>query len=245
MNATFNPATFLDSTEMSDRAVRGLGHADERTPGVDRTVFKAYNPVPVSMSGLKTAADLRAAAQAFGKRGQTRNAETCLDMAAKLDRFGTFVSDKQSDYAAKLIEWSGVNAPVQAPAAPVAAPVAPAEVLPQLPKLFDLMQRLSKLTIGDITIARKNQDSLCWVKVAGRDGVVGKIENGQLHLWRSRMGAFQASDVLAKLIEIEQDPEAAAVLHGKASGRCAVCSRDLTDPESIERGIGPICAGKF
>lgn len=27
------------------------------------------------------------------------------------------------------------------------------------------------------------------------------------------------------------------------SGRCARCHRELTDPESIERGLGPVCAG--
>ena len=27
-------------------------------------------------------------------------------------------------------------------------------------------------------------------------------------------------------------------------GRCCVCGRELTDPESIAAGIGPVCAGK-
>ena len=29
---------------------------------------------------------------------------------------------------------------------------------------------------------------------------------------------------------------------GRAIGRCIVCGAKLTDPESVERGIGPICA---
>lgn len=28
------------------------------------------------------------------------------------------------------------------------------------------------------------------------------------------------------------------------SGRCGRCNRELTTPESIERGIGPVCAGR-
>jgi hypothetical protein len=32
---------------------------------------------------------------------------------------------------------------------------------------------------------------------------------------------------------------------GKAWGHCMVCARLLTNPDSIEAGIGPICAGKF
>jgi hypothetical protein len=32
---------------------------------------------------------------------------------------------------------------------------------------------------------------------------------------------------------------------GKAIGRCVVCGARLTDPASVERGIGPICANKI
>ncbi len=173
------------------------------------------------------------------------------DIAAKLARFGSFASDRQADFAAKLVEWSKPrdwNAQA-APGWPAAAPVAPAPApvpVVRLERLFALMQRLSKLVIADITIARKNGDSLCWVKLEGCAQVVGKIEGGVLSLFRGRIGdALLADDVLAQLLRIEADPERAAVLHGRASGRCSVCSRDLTDPASIERGIGPVCAEKF
>jgi hypothetical protein len=36
-----------------------------------------------------------------------------------------------------------------------------------------------------------------------------------------------------------------AKLYGKATGRCSICDRELTDPNSIAAGIGPICATKF
>ena len=159
---------------------------------------------------------------------------TCRDMAGKLIKYGSFVSEKQADFARKLVEWSK---PRQQAAQ--ALPVAPA-----LPKLFALMQRLAKLNIGKLTIVRKNGDSLCWIKHEDADKVVGRItEGGMLTLW-TRIGA-DISEVNAALIAIERDPEAAAVLHGHASGRCSICNRDLTDPASIERGIGPICAEKF
>lgn len=41
------------------------------------------------------------------------------------------------------------------------------------------------------------------------------------------------------------DPLNAAIRYGRASGSCSCCGRPLTDPRSIERGIGPICATKF
>ena len=181
------------------------------------------------------------------------------DMADKLERFGSFASERQAEFAAKLVGWSGVDAqegPKSAPGGvfsprPVPSPSPAPEKAPEtrLPRLFELMQRLSKLTIGKLVIARKNQDSLCWIKVAGHDGLVGKIQDGALSVFTARLNlsvhGMSPADITAALQAIEADPEAAAVQHGKASGRCAVCSRDMTDPASIERGIGPTCMQRF
>ncbi len=41
------------------------------------------------------------------------------------------------------------------------------------------------------------------------------------------------------------DPLTAAIKYGKISGSCSCCGRELTKADSIERGIGPICADKF
>lgn len=46
---------------------------------------------------------------------------------------------------------------------------------------------------------------------------------------------------------IAADPESASALYGQRVGRCGICHRTLTDDKpggSIERGIGPVCAGK-
>lgn len=40
---------------------------------------------------------------------------------------------------------------------------------------------------------------------------------------------------------IAQDARAASVRYGKELGRCGVCRRTLTDPDSIADGIGPVC----
>lgn len=39
-------------------------------------------------------------------------------------------------------------------------------------------------------------------------------------------------------------PEQASKRYGKELGRCGVCNRTLTNNESIEAGIGPVCAAK-
>ncbi|GAB2571995.1 DUF6011 domain-containing protein [Spirosoma areae] len=35
------------------------------------------------------------------------------------------------------------------------------------------------------------------------------------------------------------------MLSGKSDSRCRICGKLLTDPVSVERGIGPECAGKY
>lgn len=52
-------------------------------------------------------------------------------------------------------------------------------------------------------------------------------------------------DAAEALKVIAADPHEAAVKHGRRTGNCAICSRQLTKGESIDRGIGPICAAKY
>lgn len=47
---------------------------------------------------------------------------------------------------------------------------------------------------------------------------------------------------ISKKIE-EEGPEKSSKKYGRELGRCGVCHRTLTNPDSIARGIGPVCAG--
>jgi hypothetical protein len=62
---------------------------------------------------------------------------------------------------------------------------------------------------------------------------------------RSAMDSRLSDDVKATIMAVANDPLTAAIRYGKVSGECSCCGRELTDPRSIERGIGPICAEKF
>lgn len=62
---------------------------------------------------------------------------------------------------------------------------------------------------------------------------------------RSGCDSRLSDDVKATIMGAASDPLTAAIKYGKVSGSCSCCGRELTDPRSIERGIGPICAEKF
>ena len=172
---------------------------------------------------------------------------TCRDIAQKLARFGSFASDKQREFAEKLVLWSQPKVELWSVSDAVAVltpKVNPDEIA--TPKLHTVLQKHATFHVGDFKITRRNQDQLCWIVFRDR-GAVGKIDNGMTSLWfHKARNAGADIDVLRALIhELEANPLVAAVKYGRLSGRCCSCGRDLTDPSSIEAGIGPICATKF
>lgn len=52
---------------------------------------------------------------------------------------------------------------------------------------------------------------------------------------------YFTAEMRESLVEANADPVAAAKAYGKLTGRCSVCGRTLTDPNSVEQGIGPVC----
>jgi hypothetical protein len=97
---------------------------------------------------------------------------------------------------------------------------------------------IAALTFSLAPLSGANAGAL-YVKDSGI--YLGKITSG---------GEFYASrdcrtDQREQVETVARDPLAAAVQHGRTTGNCAVCSRPLSDPESVARGIGPICAERF
>lgn len=109
-------------------------------------------------------------------------------------------------------------------------------------KLFTVLQKHSKFYAGRLVITRKNGDTLCWV--LWDDLCVGKLEEGRAVLFSSRAKG-DLPEIRALLEEFEANPLQAAMKYGKLSGRCCSCGREITADDSIEAGIGPICAQKF
>lgn len=100
-----------------------------------------------------------------------------------------------------------------------------------------------KVRIGSLSFSPAKAESanagFLYVKSAGE--YAGKISpDGRL---------FACSNVdqatRDQIVRVGRDPLAEAVAHGKATGQCSCCGRELTDPASIAAGIGPICAENF
>lgn len=72
------------------------------------------------------------------------------------------------------------------------------------------------------------------------DTYLGKIVDARFFGVRDCTPAMEA-----QVVEVCSDPAAAAVAYGRRTGQCCICARELTNHDSIERGIGPICAERF
>jgi uncharacterized Zn finger protein (UPF0148 family) len=102
-----------------------------------------------------------------------------------------------------------------------------------------------KLRIADIQFSLApatgvNAGCIYAVRVSD-DTYLGKITPDDRFI-RSRDCTTADSDVVAR---VAADPAAAASAHGHEYGYCSCCGRELTNPESVARGIGPICAERW
>ena len=61
----------------------------------------------------------------------------------------------------------------------------------------------------------------------------------------NRLDSRLSDDVKSVILEAASDPLTAAVRYGRETGSCSCCGRDLTNPDSIAAGIGPICREKY
>lgn len=102
-----------------------------------------------------------------------------------------------------------------------------------------------KLRIADIQFSlapASGRNAGCiYVVRASDDTYLGKITPEDKFL-TSRECTEADSATVAR---VAADPAAAAVAHGHEYGQCSCCGRELTNPESVARGIGPICADRW
>ena len=114
----------------------------------------------------------------------------------------------------------------------IEAAFAKASSILKAPKL-----RVAGMTISHAKATSANAGAI-YVKAAGT--YLGKIMGGKFIRSRDCDDASEAA-----VLEIANDPKEAAIKYGRVTGCCACCGRPLENKESVERGIGPVCAEKF
>jgi hypothetical protein len=102
-----------------------------------------------------------------------------------------------------------------------------------------------KLRIADVQFslapATGRNAGCIYVVRASDDTYLGKITAEDKFI-TSRDCTAADSETVAR---VAADPAAAATAHGHEFGQCSCCGRELTNAESVARGIGPICAERW
>lgn len=156
-------------------------------------------------------------------------------MAANLQRFGS-LTDNMLGAIMRNIERA---------AAPAA--VKPQVSMPAIGAAFERAKaagiKFPKVNMGEFKMspAPATGTNAGAIYVKSREGTyLGKVLGGVFSRSRDCTAALEAS-----IVDFARDPKAAAEAYGKKYGVCCICSRELSDPESVARGIGPICATRM
>ncbi len=125
---------------------------------------------------------------------------------------------------------------------------------PQFSRLFDTFKAardrgLRRLTMRFSGIRIKPSKDLqsLWVlsDTETEEGYYGLQPKYLGKVTPNRLDSRLTADVKSVILEAASDPLTAAVRYGKETGSCSCCGRDLTNPDSIAAGIGPVCREKY
>ena len=100
--------------------------------------------------------------------------------------------------------------------------------------------RAAGLALSLAPLSGRNAGSI-YVKDDETGDYLGKVTE-DLRFNPLRTAPEWAAEALSR---IARDPSAAAVEYGRETGRCSCCGRELTNPDSIALGIGPICKDRW
>ena len=169
------------------------------------------------------------------------------DMLASLRQYGSFTEKQEAAVrnaaaksAARKAQWAAEKADREAGAAVL--------MMDKIREGFESAVRFlkrPKLRIANVQFslapATGKNAGCIYVVRADDDTYLGKITPEDKFL-RSRECTDGDAEIVAR---VAADPKAAAEAHGHEFGYCSCCGRELTNPESVARGIGPICAERW
>jgi hypothetical protein len=101
-------------------------------------------------------------------------------------------------------------------------------------------ERLSRIS-ADSSEGPRLQDRIRELseKISARDAEDLAREQGRRRRHNLRLRAIELAS--ARVLDFAGAPNVQMQLAGRLIGRCCICRKELTDPISIERGIGPEC----
>ena len=166
-------------------------------------------------------------------------------MLEALHKYG-HLTERQMATVARLTVQAAERKAARAIERAKAAEAAPALTVPAIEASFTKAKaagiKFPKLRLDTFVFspASETSNNAGAVYVKEGDTYLGKVLGGRFLKVRDC-----TEEQAGRIITAATNPEAAAIAYGKQFGKCSVCARELSDPESVARGIGPICAEKY
>lgn len=169
------------------------------------------------------------------------------DMLQALMQYGSLTERQEAAVRNAAAKFNAAVARKQAETTAREAGAATVDISAIREGLASALQHLKrpKLRVADIRFSLapasgRNAGSIYVVR-ASTDTYLGKITEDNRFITSRECDAETEAEVL----RVATDPKAAAEAHGHEYGYCSCCGRELTNPESVARGIGPICADRW
>jgi hypothetical protein len=233
-------------------ACKGLGKMSFKTSPATRMKAKASAQKRVAAKAeaqANKAQEWKEAnpAEAAWMENSAGTFEFARSMLDALNKYGS-LTERQMETVQRLTvqsaERQAARAAEQAARA-VSAPVVSVEAIEvafnnakesgvKFPKL-----RLDTFVFSPAGENSKNAGAI-YIKSKGDGVYLGKVMGGRL--FTSRDCTTEAAE---RITAVASDPKQAAVAYGMKFGSCSVCGRQLTDSDSVARGIGPVCAENY
>lgn len=161
-------------------------------------------------------------------------------LSNNLAEYGT-LTDGQVAGVRKCIARAAERKAERATNAPAVDTTGTDQLKASLQRAIDSGLKRVKISVDELSfsLAKPNSKNPGAVYVKSHGEYAGKIDNGRF------FAAYGFNQIVSRVETVMRDPLAAAKEYGVRTGKCSCCGRELTDPNSIAAGIGPICEGKF
>jgi hypothetical protein len=226
MSFKTSPATRMKAKMASQK--RAVAKADAQANKA--TEWKEANPAE--------AAWMEASAPRF---------EFARSMLDALNKFG-HLTERQMETVQRLTVQDAERQAVRAVEQATRAETAPVVSVEAIEVAFNSAKqagvKFPKLRLDTFVFSPAGENSknagAIYIKSKGDGVYLGKVMGGRL--FTSRDCTTEASE---RITAVASDPKQAAVAYSMKFGACSVCGRQLTDSDSVARGIGPICAENY
>ncbi len=174
-----------------------------------------------------------------------RGFEFAQSLLTSLEQYGS-LTDRQMETAARLTLQSQERRAQWVAEKTAREAAAPTVDSARLEESFRTAKanglKWPRITMGEMVIkpAGENSKNPGALYVTEYGQYLGKVMGGRFFKVRE-CGTEQEQQVVSLI----NDPVGAAEAYGHMTGHCCICNRELTNPDSVARGIGPICADKF